>query len=255
MPLPRNLTKERMLAGKPCLGVGVFFGSPTFVEMLAYAGFHWFYADCEHGPMNLETVEHMVRAAEQAGITPFVRPPRNEAQTILRFLDMGAQGMLVPRIETAEDAALAVRNCKYYPEGARGLAGMRWAKFGTAGPLPEAMKEENDRVLVIALIETKKGVDNLPEIIKVPGVDIIQIGPSDLSCSLGFPGQRTPEVQQYIDRIIDTCVAAGKPVGLGVTGLDGAKNLLARGVQFINMSARDVVVGPGRTFVQGCGGD
>ncbi|MCL5026658.1 MAG: aldolase/citrate lyase family protein [Chloroflexi bacterium] len=254
MPLPRNLTKERMKAGKPCLGVGVFFGSPAFVEMLAYAGFHWMYIDCEHGPMSHETVESMIRAAEVAGITPLVRPPRNESQTILRYLDMGAQGMLVPHIETRADAEAAVRYCKYAPEGERGLAGVRWAKFGSAGPLKEAVKEENDRVIVMALIESAKGVENLPEIIRVPGVDIIQIGPSDLGQSLGYVGDSgAPLVHEYIDRIINTCLAAGKPVGIGASNVENARKLLARGVPFVNLSARDLVVGAGRAFVQGTG--
>jgi 4-hydroxy-2-oxoheptanedioate aldolase len=255
MALSKNLTKERMRAGKPCLGVGVFFGSPHFVEMLAYSGFHWMYADCEHGAMSHDMVDSMIRAAELAGITPLVRPPRNESQTILRYLDMGAQGMLVPHIETKEDAELAVRNCKYYPEGDRGLAGVRWSRYGTSGPQKEAVKEENDRIIVMALIESKRGVENLPEIIKVPGVDCIQIGPSDLGQSLGYPGERNAEVNKWVDRIIDTCLAAGMPVGIGAGSLDAAKKLLARGVPVINLSCRTLVVDSGRAFVDGCGVD
>jgi 4-hydroxy-2-oxoheptanedioate aldolase len=252
MALPKNTTKERLRQGKSCLGVGVFFGSPHFVEMLGYAGFHWMYCDCEHGAMSHDMVDSMIRAAEVAGITPLVRPPRNESQTILRYLDMGAQGLLVPHIETKEDAELAVRNCKYYPEGERGLAGVRWSRYGTAGPMKEAVQQENDRVLIMALIESAKGVENLPEIIKVPGIDCIQIGPSDLGQSLGYPGDRNPEVDKWIDRIIDTCVTAKMPVGIGATTTAAAKKLLARGVSVINLSCRNLVIDAGRTFVQGC---
>jgi 4-hydroxy-2-oxoheptanedioate aldolase len=196
----------------------------------------------------------MIRAAEVAGITPLVRPPLNESQTILRYLDMGAQGLLVPHIETRADAEAAVRYAKYAPEGQRGLAGVRWSKFGSSGPLKEAVKEENDRILLMALIESANGVHNLKDIMSVPGIDTIQIGPSDLGQSLGYVGDSgAPLVQEYIDRIVDTCIAAGKPVGLGAGNVENAKKLLARGVQFINLSARDIVVGAGRAFVQGTG--
>ena len=109
------LAKLRLREGKSLLGVHIPFPLPAVVELAGTAGFHWVLIDCEHGPMNHETVETMIRAAESAGITPIVRPPRNEAASILRYLEMGAQGVFVPNVQSRSVAGADVRNAKFNP--------------------------------------------------------------------------------------------------------------------------------------------
>jgi 4-hydroxy-2-oxoheptanedioate aldolase len=254
MAIVRNLSKERLAAGKAIVGISLQFPSPALVEIAAYAGFHWVYIDCEHGPMSEESVEHMVRAAELSGITPIVRPSAPTPEAILRYLDLGAQGMIVPHVETKEDAEAAVRACKYYPMGERGLAGVRWARYGTAGPTSELVKEANQMTMVLALIESAKGVENLPEILTVDGIDVIRIGPSDLSQSLGLPGQAShPTVRAYIDRVIDTCVKANRPVGIGAGTVDAARKVIAQGVRMVDVAARELLYRAGHEYVQSLG--
>lgn len=246
MVLIRNTMKERLQAGKPVLGMGLPFPSPAIVELCAYAGLHFVRIDCEHGPMDPLAVEHMVRAAEAAGITPYVRPPVNQPHETLRLLDAGALTVLAPGIETKADAERAAQSVRYYPQGKRGLAGVRWARHGALAPLPEMVKQENDAILLLALIESKAGVENLDEILAVEGVDGVCIGPNDLSQSLGLPAQAShPVVQEHINLIIDKALAAGKYVQIGVRDREGAKKMLDRGVQIVELGAAQV-------FMDGC---
>ena len=173
-----------------------------------------------------------MRAAEAAGTTPIVRVPTNAPEEILRFLDTGAQGVLVPQVTTREDAERAVRAARYHPLGQRGLAGTRAADYGLGGSLGPYAQEANETILVQALIEDVRAIDNLPAILAVEGLDIIAIGPSDLSQSLGHPGERNhPAVREAIAEIIRLGVAAGKVVGMNTpTGADAARER-ARGVR------------------------
>ncbi|MHB1004404.1 MAG: HpcH/HpaI aldolase family protein [Chloroflexota bacterium] len=247
-----NTCKERLKAGKTCVGVSLTFPSPAVVELCAYAGFHFVRIDCEHGPMDPVTAEHMIRAAEAAGITPLVRPPANLPHETLRLLDAGAMGVLAPGIETKEDAERAARSVRYYPEGQRGLAGGRWAHFGSAGPLPELVKQENDAMLLMALIESGQGVENLDEIIAVSGVDVIAIGPNDLSQSLGFPAQTSnPVVQQHINTIIDKALAAGKWVHYLARDTEAVRQRIDRGVQMIELTGSNLFLDAGRGILKG----
>jgi 4-hydroxy-2-oxoheptanedioate aldolase len=243
--------KERLRAGKPVVGVSFTFPSPAMMEMCAYAGFHFARIDCEHGPMDPIAAEHMVRAAEATGITPIVRVPVNASHEILRYLDTGAQGVLVPHIETRADAEAAARSVRFHPRGERGLAGARWAGFGAVRPLDQLIAEANDAMLLMALIESAKGVDNLDEILAVTDVDAVQIGPADLSQSLGLAAQIThPVVQEHIDRVIDKSLAAGKYVAFGARDLQAARELIDRGVQIVELSASQIFLGAGRAFLR-----
>lgn len=245
----RNLLKERLQAGKPAIGVGLTLPSPALVELCAHAGFHFVRIDCEHGPMDPVTAEHMIRAAEATGITPIVRPPVNQAHEMLRLLDAGAQGVLAPRIETKADAELAARAVRFHPRGERGLAGARWSNFGTGKPLSELVGEANEAMLLLALIETGKAVENLDEILAVDGIDAVQIGPNDLSQSLGFPARPgEPIVQEHMNRIIDRTLAAGKFMAMGVRDAASARKLLDRGVLMIELTATQIFVDASRAF-------
>lgn len=246
-----NTAKERLRAGKPIVGVGMTFPSPAVVELCAYAGFHFVRIDCEHGPMGPVEAEQMVRAAEAAGITPIARPPANAFHEILRLLDAGVQGVLVPHIETKEDAEAAAKAARYYPQGERGMAGARWSRYGTSGPMTELIKQANDAVLVMALLESAKGAENIDEILAVPGIDVVWIGHMDLSQSLGVPAQASlPVVQERVDRIVDRSLKAGKYVGMLAPDAATARQLLDRGVQIIEFGASQLLVGAGRAALR-----
>lgn len=247
----RNTMKEKLQAGKPVVGVSLTFFSPTMAELCGYAGFDYVRIDCEHGPMDPVSAEHMIRACEAVGVTPMVRPPTNQAHETLRLLDAGALGVLAPGIHTVEDARRAAMSVRYYPEGERGLAGVRWSRYGSLGPLPDVVKMENDAMFLMALIESAEGVENLDEIVKVAGVDAIAIGPNDLSQSMGKPARTgDPEVQAAIDKIIDKALAAGKYVHYGANDADSAKKLIDRGVQIVEITGTALFVSAGKTITK-----
>jgi len=250
-----NVAKQRLREGKAIIGTLLGFNSPTFVEFCALAGFDFVLFDCEHGPMSVESVESLVRAAEAAGITPMARVPHNEPSTILRFLDTGVMGLLVPHIETADDARAAVQSVKYPPVGQRGLAGVRAGDYGAKMPTLEYVKMANEETMVLALVESQRGVENAAEIAAVPGVDVVHIGPSDLSMSMGFYGQPDhPTVQAAIDRIIAAATAAGKPAGSGaIRGSAALRRALDRGIRCVTYGARDLVVDSGRQLLRDVG--
>ena len=252
-----NIAKQRLREGKSILGVHIPFAAPAVVELAAAAGFHWVLIDCEHGPMNEETVETMIRAAEWAGITPVVRPPRNEGPTILRYLDMGAQGIFVPNVQSKTDAEAAVRYAKFHPYGQRGLGPYaRWARGTGSQPLPDMIGRANENVMVTLLVESVEGAEKLDEILNVAGVDVIDIGMADLSQSLGLPGRVSDaKVQACANQAFDRIVKAGRAAGCGATTPDQAKRLLDRGLRSILVGADALLLEAGRAFVRGTGVD
>jgi 4-hydroxy-2-oxoheptanedioate aldolase len=250
-----NLIKERIKQCKPAIGVAVPFAAPQLIELIGYAGFHWVLIDCEHGPMNLETVETMIRAAEWVGITPVVRPDRNDPSTILHYLDMGAQGIYVPKVESRSDAELAAHCARYYPVGSRGLAQYaRWAQAGRNGPIPELMKQANEDVVVFALVESVEGVENIDEIVSVPGIDFIAVGPADLSQSLGLPGEiNHPNVLSAVEHVLERAKRGGKYPSFGGATPEDVKKWISRDVYCLTIGAQALIVGGGRAFLKSAG--
>jgi 4-hydroxy-2-oxoheptanedioate aldolase len=146
-----------------------------------------------------------------------------------------------------------VNAAKFYPIGQRGVGGARWARFGV-GSMPEMIKEANEQTLVCALIESARGAENAAAIAAVDGIDLVRIGPSDLSSSLGLPGQTNhPQVQALMDKIIAAVNGQGKAVGTGCTSIENARQWVSRGILCTNLSIRDLVVGGGQTFLKGVG--
>jgi len=252
----KNLAKSRLREGKSIVGVHIPFAAPAVVELAAAARFHWVLIDCEHGPMNHETVETMIRAAEWAGITPIVRPPINEAAAILRYLDMGAQGVFVPNIQSKSDAEAAVRSARFHPGGQRGLGPYgRWARLIPSGTrLPELVEQVNEEITVTLLIESVRGLNSLEEIASVEGVDEIDLGLADLSQSLGLPGEvEHARVQACVRDALPRIVKAGRVAGLGAATAEQARSLLDHGVRSILVGAHALFLEAGRRFVEGTG--
>lgn len=246
-----NKTKARLGAGEPVFGVFVPFYSPTVVELLGIGGFDFVIIDCEHGPMVPETAEHMVRAAEFSGATPIIRVAQNVQQVILRYLDIGAQGVHIPMVNTKADAEAVVSSVKYPPQGRRGLAGVRAANYGAKEPLAEYVMAANEETMVVCHLETTQAVENLREIVAVEGLDVVFIGPTDLSTSMGYPGQAThPAVHEVITRAIDTITGAGKTAGIMARDVPSAKQYLEMGARYITMGANYMILKAAREFTQ-----
>lgn len=229
-----NRLKEKLLAGQPAFGVSVMFASPQVVEMVGKLGFDWVLIDCEHGGISPESVETMAMAAEASGITPIARPWKNSPDAILRVMDRGAMGVQVPHVNTGDDARKAVEAVKYHPQGSRGLAaGSRPANYGFGMAMSDYVARANRDTLVCVQLEEAEALDNLDEILRVEGVDVFFVGPSDLSQSMGYPGRAdTPVVREAIDSAFARTVAAGKTPG-SAGNAQATLGYLEQGVRYL----------------------
>ena len=232
--MKRNLMKEKLRAGKPVYGVSVMIPSPQIVEMIAAAGFDWVLLDCEHGTITLESVELMAMAAEASGITAIARPVSRSAEHILQVLDRGVMGVQVPHVNTAAEAREVVAAVKFHPLGKRSIAaGTRAAVYDALGSLPEYVKAANDATLIAVQIEDQEAVENLDQLLKVDDIDVFFVGPSDLSQSMGFPGDpKAPPVARAIDSSFRKMLAAQRTPGTPATA-ENLKAVLDKGVRYI----------------------
>lgn len=204
-----NRFKRALREDRAAVGLLSSIPSPLMVEMIGYAGFDFVVLDMEHGRVDPQTLEDMIRAAECADITPLVRV--SEPGQILHVLDGGAQGVILPHVCSAGQAERAVRAAHYHPLGTRGISGGRTTGFGTLD-LAEYIKRTNNEIMVGVMIEDRAGVDAIDEIARVPGVDLVIEGAVDLSQSYGVPTQLAhPSVTAAIRRIAEACRDAGTP--------------------------------------------
>jgi 4-hydroxy-2-oxoheptanedioate aldolase len=229
-----NRMKARMARGEAALGCSLMFPSPQIVEMLGHAGFDWVLLDCEHGSLSLTDVEVMAMAADAVGITAIARPRGNTAADIQSVMDRGVAGVQVPHVNTAEDARRAVSAVKFGPGAARGLAaGTRPDRWGLGARMPDFAAQANAHSLVCVQIEHQEAVANIEEILGVEGVDVFFIGPSDLSQSMGFPGDpRAPPVAAAIEATLARIRAAGRTPGMPATA-ENLAAILASGCRYI----------------------
>jgi 4-hydroxy-2-oxoheptanedioate aldolase len=237
-----NLTKAKLAEGKVVFGAIISRYAPDLVELFGAIGYDFVMIDCEHGPMDLDEVEHMVRAAEVFDITPITRIPNHEDSTLLRFLDRGVQGLIIPHINTREDAEAVARAARYYPEGHRGMGGGRAHDYGVGVSRDEALRWINSQLLVIPMVEETKAVDNLDAILTVPGVDILHVASGDLSQSMGFPGAAA--VRQLMSQVIPRIRAGGKLVGVGgnsPSDASGIAEFIKLGANFVTISAHGLL--------------
>jgi 4-hydroxy-2-oxoheptanedioate aldolase len=229
-----NRMKAKLAAGEPALGVSVMFPSPQLVEMLGAFGFDWVLLDCEHGALTLPDVEAMAMAAQASGMTPIARPATRSAEHIAQVLDRGVLGVQVPHVASAEDARAAVQAVKYHPLGRRSLAaGTRAANYDAHRGLADYVREANEATLVAVQIEDEAALANLDAILAVEGIDVFFVGPSDLSQSMGHPGNaKAPRVAQAIDSCLARIRAAGKTSGMP-SGTDNLAEVLGKGVRYV----------------------
>ena len=237
-----NTTKAKLAAGEVVFGAIITRYSPDLVEIFGAIGFDFVMIDCEHGPMNLDQVEHMVRAGESFGITPIARIPDHTESTILRFLDRGLQGIIVPHINTGEEAAGVARAARYYPEGYRGMGGGRAHDYGIGVTRDESTTWVNNQLLVIPMVEDVEAVKNLDQILAVPGADVLHVAASDLGQSMGFPPQA--EVRRVMGEVIPRVRAAGKSVGVGGNNpadAAGIAEFIKLGANFVTVSSQGLM--------------
>jgi 4-hydroxy-2-oxoheptanedioate aldolase len=253
MPAPANPFKRALRAGRPQIGLWSSLASHTTVEIIAGAGFDWLLLDMEHSPNELPMVHSQLQAAAGGSAHPIVRPPWNDMVVIKRLLDVGVQSLLIPYVQTEEEARNAVGYTRYPPQGVRGFAtGPRANHYGRITDYVQTYAEE---LCVLVQVETRQGLDNLEAIAGVDGVDGVFIGPADLAAALGHAGDlKHPEVQSAIEDAIRRLVACGTPPGiltgdeklarryleLGClfTAVGSDLNLLARGAEQLAMRFR-----------------
>lgn len=229
-----NAMKAKLAAGEPALGCSVMIPSPQMVEMVGHLGFDWVLIDLEHGTIGLETAELMVMAAEASGVTPILRPRSNRAADITAVMDRGAMGVQVPHVNTAEDARRAVDAVKFGGGDRRGLAaGTRPDSYGYGDRMDVFTTRSNAESLVCVQLEHAAAIENLEAILAVAEIDVLFIGPSDLSQSMGYPGQ--PDAAPVADAIasaFERIVAAGRTPGFPATAAN-LETVLARGARYI----------------------
>jgi 2-keto-3-deoxy-L-rhamnonate aldolase RhmA len=246
-----NTLKQKLRDGKAVFGAMITFPAPPVVEMLGYMGFDWVLIDNEHGSITVDTAEEMVRAAELTGVAPIVRPVANRPEVIAPFLDRGAWGVQVPHVNTAAEAQAAVRACKYFPDGDRGIfSSGRPAEYGMGGSTPEYVAKANANTLVCLMLEEVEAVENISEIVKVKGVDVLFIGSGDLSQSMGYPGQQThPEVQALMERGVKQIRESG--IAAGVSCPDSlVPKFLGLGVRYFHSSVGRLLQTAGESYLK-----
>ena len=233
-----NTAKAKLQRGEAIIGPLLGFTSPQLVEIAGRAGFDFLFIDCEHGAIGLDECENLVRAADLVEMSTIVRVPENNAQQILRYLDLGAHGVQIPHVTTKDDALRAVDATKYAPQGSRGMGGGRAADYGLGQYTGGAyLKFANEQTWVSAMIEDEEGIKNLDQILTVEGLDIIAIGPNDLAAALGHPGNPGhADVQKTIDEIVAQTKAAGKAVGVGGnSSAESVRKNIERGATYLTL--------------------
>lgn len=251
-----NQLKKKLRRGESAIGTFVKLTDAAVPELLALAGFDFFVLDTEHVAVDREQLTNIVRAADAAGITPIVRVRENNQVEILQNLDLGYAGVQVPNVDTEEEARRLVSYVKYTPRGIRGLSpSVRACDYGTCG-VQEYIDAANANTMVVSHCETKTCVEHLDEILKVEGLDVIFIGPMDLSQSYGVPGKPgDPEVQAAIEAVTAKTLAAGKAVGTVAGTPEAARGLIEKGVQYILLASdQGMIVKWGKSAIQGIRG-
>jgi 4-hydroxy-2-oxoheptanedioate aldolase len=246
-----NKVKQKLAAGELVIGSIVYVPSAKLTEIISLIGFDFVVIDMEHGPVDIGLAEEMVRAAEGADVTPIIRVTHNTPHLILRALDIGALGIHVPEINSVDGARSMVESAKYSPEGHRGLAGIRAAQYGLKGPLADYAAAANRETMVIAHIEDVPAINNLDALLEVDGIDVYFLGPTDLSNSLGIPGQtQDPRVVTLVEEAIKRIVGAGKIAGCITADPEAARRYTTLGVRYLLTHAIRHMADGSRQFIE-----
>ena len=231
----KNPVKQALKEGKAVYGtMMVEFRSSSVVQMLAVAGFDYFFIDMEHGTFSYETMSDMIRAGRLAGIVPIVRVTDCQYHLMSRPLDAGAMGLMIPRVETRAQVEQIIQWTKYPPWGIRGCGASTGHSDYEGVRVAEFVKHANEEILIVPQIESGLAIENIEQIVSVKGVDAAVFGPNDLSISLGVPGETEhPKMIHAFERVLAACDKAGVACGLHVGSVDLVNKWKARGMRFL----------------------
>jgi len=237
--MKRNPVKAALKAGHPQVGTWLSLGSLYAARVMARVGFPWLTVDMEHSPIGIEQAANLFGAIAEAGCVPLARVPRGTHENIKRVLDAGAWGIVVPMVNTVEEARVAISAAKYPPLGNRSIGGgLHAMNFdATAG---DYFNRANDEILVVLQTESPQGVQNAEAIYSLPGVDAIFVGPNDLTFQMRTPAGVDPtpeELEAMLQRVLATGKKVGTPVGLHVLSVEDAKRRIEQGWQFVALAS------------------
>jgi 2-keto-3-deoxy-L-rhamnonate aldolase RhmA len=229
-----SYVKDLLKASKAAIGTSASLTSP--VSFLAEAGFDFLFFDTQHSPVAIKALQPQIHAMRGKKAIPIIRVGGNDPTLICYALDIGAKGIIIPMVNSRDEAVSAVRSCKYAPEGIRSAAGRRgdWGEFASFRAYASTV---NKNVLVIPMIETMEAVNNIDEILLVPGIDVALVGPLDLSISMGIPEDfLNPTYQKTLDRIVDACSKAGVAPGIWfIPGGQDPNDFITRGFRMFTL--------------------
>ena len=237
--MKKNPVKAALKRGEPQVGTWLSFGDQLACRLMARTGFPWLTLDLEHSPIDWTTAGNNLGAIADAGCVPLVRVPRGDHDYIKRALDAGAHGIVVPMVNTVEEARIAIAAAKYPPEGNRSLGGSLHALNFDASA-GDYYQYANGEILVILQTESPEGVENAEEIYSLPGVDAIFVGPNDLRAQMRSAdgSDPSPEVfERMMQRILSMGKKTGTPVGLHVQSVEDVQSRMAEGWQFIALAS------------------
>ena len=231
--------KDRLKNHEMVFGTFYKLNSPIATEMLGWAGFDFIVVDCEHSPIGYESTENIIRTAENVGLSTIVRVPSAAEEHIFHALDSGAVGVQIPNLTSVEQFRESVSACKYFPAGTRGLSrGTRNAMFGLWNEAEKPyVQAANDKSLVVVHIENKEMAERVEEICQIPEIDVVFVGPADMSQSLGIPGKsKDPRVVEIALHVIETAERYGKAGGIAA-GKDNMDMYIQHGARYIMYSS------------------
>ncbi len=239
-----NQTRERLSRGETVFGCGLqVYRSAEIPRAFAVAGFDYVFIDMEHGSYNLETVHDMIKASLEAGITPIVRVCELLYSLVARLLDCGAQGIILPRVEDPKVLAESLSWLRFPPLGKRGY-GVNPTMIGyEARGFGEIIEHQNRNTLSVVQFETVKAIERADELLSIPGLDVIMVGPADLSIALGIPGQfENPLLVSTVDGLIEKCKKHGVVPGIQTRSVAMAKFWAERGMRFVGAAAEHALL-------------
>ena len=233
MPAPENSFKSALAARQQQIGFWLGLADPYAAQISAGAGFDWLLIDAEHAPNDVRSLLAQLQAISSSGAHAVIRPPIGEAWIVKQLLDIGAQTLLIPMVESVEQARELVRATQYPPHGIRGV-GAALARASSFNRVPDYLQTANDQICLLVQIESKAGLAALEEITAVVGIDGVFIGPADLAADMGFLGNPgAPEVQEEVEKAIEHIIISGKAAGILTADRNLAKRYLALGATFV----------------------
>ena len=236
--------KQRLKNGEKIIGTMIAaFDNPEVAKMLKVVGFDLFIIDCEHGPFDYSQIAGLFAMGRECGIAPMIRIPEVRREIVLKVMEMGAAGILVPSVESVDTAKKLIEYSKYYPMGNRGVSLLRahtgWEK---TPPAEEYMKQQNEDCILMTQIESPAGVEIVDQLIALDGIDVLFVGPNDLSQSLGIMGQTShPKFLEAMDKIIAAAEKAKKYSGIHMMSTDAIQPWIDKGMKF-NLWSNDVTM-------------